>query len=98
MNRKERLLDYLKNKQAYGVGSKYPVRYLIRGITVKECEHVLGSTELRKTICDLQDSGYKVEKVWEYGLDRFGNETRYKRYFVTGKEAQWQTSQKNQRY
>ena len=88
MNRKERLLDYLKNKRKY-INNDYHMNIygMTRGITVKECEQVLGSTELRKTICELQDSGYKVEKVWEVGEDRFGNETRYKRYFVTGKES-----------
>jgi len=87
MNRKERVIDYLKNKRLYGIGSKYPETYLTPGITVAECQKVLGTTELRKIMCELRDIGYKIESVWEYGLNRFGDETRYKRYFVTGKEA-----------
>lgn len=53
-----------------------------KGITCKECEKEIGTTELRKRICDLKDKGYKIIDVWETGVNRVGVETRYKRYFL----------------
>ena len=55
-----------------------------KGITCKECEKEIGTTELRKRICDLKDKGYKIIDVWENGVNRVGVETRYKRYFLVG--------------
>lgn len=93
MNRGEMLLDYLYNKQKYGVGTKYPAEFLRNGVTVRECQIVLGTKELRKIICELMDKGHNVGKVWEQGEDRFGNVTRYKRYFVYKKEnREWYNS------
>lgn len=85
MNREERILDYLNNKEKYFRSSYERHLYQARGITVKEAEQVLGTTELRKAMSNLRQKGYKVTDVWEYGEDRFGNEIRYKRYFVEGK-------------
>ena len=85
MNRCERLIDYIKNKKEYGVGTKYSPEYLKRGVTVAEVQKVLGTTELRKIVCDLEEKGYKFEKVWEEGTNRFGDVTRYKRYFLVGR-------------
>lgn len=90
MNKCERLLDYLDNKEKYLVGTKYPSEFLKKGITVRECQIVLGSTELRKMVCELMAKGHTVGKVWETGEDRYGDTVRYKRYFVYRKDGrQW---------
>lgn len=52
------------------------------GLTVKECIDRFGTTELRKIISLLKDKGYVFTTVWEYGYNRFGMETRYKRYWL----------------
>lgn len=81
MNRKERVLDYLKNKSKYIHTEFHMRRYgMVPGITVKECEEILGTTELRKIISDLIATGHMFWKVWEEGENRFGDKTRFKRY------------------
>lgn len=52
------------------------------GLTVKECQEKLGTTELRKRISDLKDKGYVFTTVWEYGVNRHGMPTKYKRYWL----------------
>ena len=61
------------------------VKYLMthrKGLTVKECQEKLGTTELRKHISDLKDKGYVFTSVWEWGINRHGIETKYKRYWL----------------
>ena len=68
MNKREqRVYDYMEEK-----GS----------ITVKECADYLGTSECRKIISELQRKGIKVSSKWESGENRFGEKTRYKRYFL----------------
>lgn len=52
------------------------------GITVKTCQDKLGTTELRKMVSNLKNKGYKIGDVWEYGFNRYGIPTRWKRYFL----------------
>lgn len=52
-------------------------------LTCKECEKHIGTTELRRRICDIKDRGYTVVDVWETGENRVGAQTKYKRYFIT---------------
>lgn len=52
------------------------------GLTVKECQERFGTTELRKFISNLKDQGYKFHDVWEYGINRYGLNTRFKRYWL----------------
>jgi hypothetical protein len=52
------------------------------GLTVKECQEKLGTTELRKVISTLKDKGYVFTTVWEYGINRYGLNTRFKRYWL----------------
>lgn len=55
-------------------------------ITQMEATRELGNTRLGARIWDLKHKlGYEVEDVWETGTDRFGEPTRYKRYFVKEK-------------
>lgn len=67
MNDIDRIIDYM---------------YIHRSITCKECEKHIGTTELRKRICDIKDRGYEIGDVWETGENRYGVQTRYKRYFI----------------
>lgn len=53
-----------------------------KGLTVKECQEKLGTTELRKRICDLKDKGYVFTDMWEHGVNRNGMPTKYKRYWL----------------
>jgi hypothetical protein len=56
-----------------------------KGITCKECEKEIGTTELRRRICDLKEKGWVIIDVWEQGVNRVGVPTRYKRYFIGGR-------------
>lgn len=56
-----------------------------KGITCKECEKEIGTTELRRRICDLKEKGWIIIDVWEKGVNRVGVPTRYKRYFIGGR-------------
>lgn len=60
-----------------------------KGITCKECEKEIGTTELRKRICELKDKGYGIIDVWEEGTNRVGITTRYKRYFLVTEPGQF---------
>lgn len=67
----ERILEYMKKHH---------------GITVAECRDYLGTTELRRRICDLKEKGFQITDIWENGGNRVGVPTRYKRYvLVKGK-------------
>lgn len=51
-----------------------------------EATRELGNTRLGARIWDLKNKfGYEVEDIWETATDRFGEPTRYKRYFVKDK-------------
>jgi hypothetical protein len=55
-------------------------------ITQLEATRELGTTRLGARIWDLKHRlGYEVDDVWETATDRFGDATRYKRYFVKEK-------------
>lgn len=56
------------------------------GLTVKQAIENLGTTELRKIISDLKDDGWNFSDVWETGTNRWGETTRYKRYFLLGRK------------
>lgn len=53
-----------------------------RGITSLEAVHECGCTRLSARIWDLRAMGYNIEGVYEEGRDRYGNLTKYKRYFL----------------
>ena len=72
MKQKQRILEYLRTHQ---------------GITQKEASDALGCMRLSERIRELAAMGYRVEKVWEEGTNRFGDRERHMRYFVTEKEA-----------
>lgn len=87
MSKEELVIDYLKRKNLwYSMpGTKY--KYGRRGITVREAVEVLGTTELRKIMCRIRDKGYNVTSIWEVGENKFGEQTKYKRYFVEPKKC-----------
>ena len=80
------VVKYLKNKSDF-IKNEYFARIYGShgGITVKECIDVLGTTELRKIMSDLRKKGFVVRDIWEEGENRFGEKTKYKRYFLNGK-------------
>lgn len=82
MNREDRVLDYLSRKEKLFAMPQIKWKYGRRGITVKEAMEVLGTTELRKIMSTLRERGFKIITVWEEGENIFGEEVRYKRYFV----------------
>lgn len=70
MSYSDKILDYMMHN---------------KGITCKECERFIGTTELRKEICNLKDKGWYIFDVWEEGENRYGKTVRFKRYFVGGR-------------
>ena len=50
-------------------------------ITQIEAFKSLGVTRLSARIADLKESGVPIKSDWEHGVNRFGDKTRYKRYF-----------------
>lgn len=85
--RQELVIRYLKDKDAY-LNTEYNRYYYARtkGITVKEGLDVLGTSEIRKIMSDFRATpGWDVVSVWEEGENRFGQPTRYKRYFLKKK-------------
>lgn len=65
----QKVVDYLK---------------IHKSITVKECSEDIGTTECRKIISNLRDKGFVIKDIWENVVDRYGNETHIKRYFLAG--------------
>ena len=55
-------------------------------ITGNDCRDILGTSELRKIVSDLRKKlpalGYTIDSVWTKGVNKFGEETRYKKYFL----------------
>lgn len=55
-------------------------------ITVNDCRDILGTTECRKIISDLRIKliplGYTIDDVWTTGVNKFGDEIRFKKYFL----------------
>ena len=92
MNREDRVLDYLARKEKLFAMPQIKWKYGRRGITVREAMEVLGTTELRKIMSTLRERGFKVITVWEEGENRYGEQVRYKRYFV-----EQSASEKNKR-
>ena len=58
-----------------------------RGITQFEATEAIGCLRLSERIRELAKMGYKIEKVWEDGVNRYGDKTRVIRYFVKEKTA-----------
>lgn len=63
------------------------VRYLEdhKGITQMEA-YKIGITRLPARMSDLRELGYNVTYIWEEHENRYGQRSRYKRYFL-GKTA-----------
>ena len=52
------------------------------GITSMEAIKNFGATRLSAIIFTLRKRGYDIETVWCDGTDRFGNPTRFARYYL----------------
>lgn len=53
-------------------------------ITAKEAMTELGVLRLASRIHELRSSGYSIGDVYINVHDRYGNETRVKKYFIVG--------------
>ena len=53
-------------------------------ITAKEAMDEYGIMRLSARINELKDAGYKVCKIMENSENRFGEQTRYARYYLGG--------------
>lgn len=53
-------------------------------ITTKEAMTELGVLRLASRIHELRSSGYNIGDVYLNVHDRYGNETRVKKYFIVG--------------
>lgn len=81
--REKRVVEYLKDKMSFFTNQIHAYQYgKTKGITVKECIDVLGTTELRKIISNLRDKGFRIVDIWESDINRFGQEVKYKRYLI----------------
>lgn len=58
-----------------------------KGITQAEALEAFGCLRLSERIRELAEMGYKVEKIWEDGFNRYGEKTRVIRYFVKERAA-----------
>ena len=70
--RDQRIIDYLKENR--------------KGLTVTECIRKLKTTELRSAVSRLKKKGFKILDMWEYSVNSFGEDVRYKRYFLVTKK------------
>lgn len=70
MNKHTAVLEYLKRAK--------------RGITSLEAIEMFGATRLSAIIFDLKDRGYIIKDRFESCIDRYGNESRFKRYWIVG--------------
>ena len=71
MNKEKRLLNYLEAK-----GS----------ITSLEAFKELGETRLSATIFNLRQKGYNIQDIWKEEVNRYGDKTRFKQYFLIKEE------------
>lgn len=53
-----------------------------KSITPFEAFEKLGITKLATRISELRSKGIDVKDVWEEDTNRFGDEVKYKRYFI----------------
>ena len=53
-----------------------------RGITPWYAINELGNTRLAATIHSLKKEGYNITSVTEHGINRFGDNISYSRYFL----------------
>lgn len=52
------------------------------GISPMEAFSELGITKLATRIGEMIRSGIRIVKMWEEGMDKYGNPTRYRRYYL----------------
>lgn len=54
----------------------------IGGLTATEAVKEYGIGCLHKRVGELESKGYKFDRIWEDGENRYGHKTRYKRYYL----------------
>lgn len=70
MNKHTAVLEYLKKTK--------------EGITSLEAIEMFGATRLSDIIYKLKARGYIIKDRFESCIDRYGNESRFKRYWIVG--------------
>lgn len=70
MNKHTAVLEYLKKTK--------------KGITSLEAIEMFGATRLSDIIYKLKARGYIIKDRFENCIDRYGNENRFKRYWIVG--------------
>lgn len=74
-NQRTRVLEYINKKG---------------GITSLEAFKELGVSRLSAVIFDLKEKGYNIKDVWIVVTNRYGEETKVKRYYLDGvKTNKW---------
>lgn len=68
MDQHARILNYLKTHSG--------------GISPAEAFTELGITKLATRISEMIDQGIGIIKMWEESVDRYGDKTRYRRYYL----------------
>lgn len=65
------------------------IDYIIEhgSITSAEANSELGVSRLAEIIRVLKSMGYSIDSVWEVGKNRYGQDVRYKRYFLDLKDG-----------
>lgn len=63
---------------------KAVLQWLKTGASISSMEAIenFGATRLSAIIFNLRKRGYNIETVWCEGTDRFGNPSRFARYYL----------------
>lgn len=67
MTAEDRIIEYLKTHN---------------GITSIDAIKELGNTRLSAAIFNLKERGYNISSVWETTKNRYGENVKFKRYFI----------------
>lgn len=78
MNQNQQVLDYIDRH-----GS----------ITSLEAFKKLGVTRLSARIKDIKDAGIQIDGLWDYTVNRYGDQCRVKRYFRGTKNGETESVQ-----
>ena len=64
--------------------TKAVLQWLQTGASISSMEAIdnFGATRLSAIIFNLRKHGYNIETVWCDGTDRFGNTSRFARYYL----------------
>ncbi len=58
------------------------------GITQNEATKYIGCSDVAGAVYKLKKHGYTITSVWIKGANRYGEQTRFKRYSIAEQEAE----------